>query len=249
MRYSVRATPLPLSVAAKVKYVSAANGPTDGEIVVVGGVSSSTSVAFRIVSWFPRRSAERYSTNRRPSKPVNRKSDAYRVQPVHVPLHTRYSMAARPTGVTPPSVAANVSGAADVTNVSAPSYFGAPTVRVVPGGVVSTRKVAFAIGSTFPSKSSLNHSTVCAPSTASVNGPVAVKLTHGPRSTRYVVFRIPVPPWSRTENDSGVAVVTYVGGPATWGLPTTRVVSGSAVTFRTNVYTLFVSSDSGSALP
>ena len=45
IRYSVVFTPLPASVADSVKLVVTAKGPSDGEIVVVGGVSSTTTTA------------------------------------------------------------------------------------------------------------------------------------------------------------------------------------------------------------
>src|SRR3990172_1662909 len=90
------------------------------------------------------------------------------------PPSIRTSVASRPTGVTPPSAAANEIGVVERTYVPPTRYFGSPTARVVVGGVSSTTRVAFATASTFPAKSSLDHSTRCGPSPANVKEPVAV---------------------------------------------------------------------------
>ena len=126
-------------------------------------------------------------------------------------------------------------GVVDVTYSSAPWYFGPPTTIDVEGGVLSTRSLAETRGSTFPTQSSLRHSKRCSPSHERAKGPKAVKFVHDPPSTRYVVFRIPVPPGSTTENDRDVEDVTYVAGPVTFGVPTTREVAGPGVTLIVHV--------------
>ena len=74
-------------------------------------------------------------------------------------------------------------------------------------------------------------------------------MTHAPPSTRYIVFRIPVPLWSRTENESGVEEVTYVSLAVTFGAPTTRFVTGPARTSTVHVNRLFESFPSATVFP
>src|SRR3990170_8052469 len=106
----------------------------------------------------------------------------------------RYSTDSRPTGKAPGSAAVRVTGVRDVTKSSAPAYLGGPKAIDVTGGLSSTRRIAEFVFSTFPAKSSLNHSSRCSPSPGSVIGEVPVWLTHGPASHRNILRRIPVPP-------------------------------------------------------
>src|SRR3990170_1233801 len=156
----------------------------------------------------------------------------------------RYSTDSRPTGSAPGSAAVRVTGVRDVTKSSAPAYPGGPKSIDVTGGVSSTRNIAEFVVSTFPAKSSLNHSRMGSPSPASVNGAPAVRSIQGPPSTRYIVLRMPVPLRSETENRRGVADVTYVAAAVTFGWPTRRTVMGPRTTATVHVYRLFVSSHS-----
>src|SRR2546422_2759019 len=110
----------------------------------------------------------------------------------------------------PPSTACRASAVAEVTYVSMDTTLGSPMARVVAGGVSSTRRIAFRVGSTFPALSWLYHSMKCTPSLASVKVCGTTYATHAPPSRRYIVLWIPIPLGSVTAKERGVADVMYV---------------------------------------